>query len=147
MSEDAGTFYDRLDLPGIEPTITGPEVEAYAAGVCDVLRLLNIEICSKGYDPMRIDFGVVEPDTLLNEKFEPEANPNAGRAYNVARSYAFDLWDGGRHHEFKSLEQVVFGIRAECARILSDQRDFDAKTAEWYTKQAGEYDALPKIPA
>lgn len=99
MSEALGTFYDRLTcLAGghnFDDEGSAREIEAFAAGVSEVLAMLGIELCAKGYDPLRID--------------EEE---------KIARSYAFDLWDGGRHHPYESLGQIIEGIRKDAVKEL-----------------------------
>lgn len=84
-------FSRRLD----ENDVTPQEAEAFAEGVVCVLDLLGIETCSKGYDPL-----VIEGD--------------------IAHTYAFDLWDGGRHHQFKRVSDVVKWMKAESARLLEN---------------------------
>ena len=40
----------------------------------------------------------------------------------TAHSYAFDLWDGGRHHEFKSFEQLQDGMLDEFSTELVKEK-------------------------
>jgi hypothetical protein len=75
-------------------------IEGYAAALQDILFVLTGDTdCAKSYDPMTCES-------------------------NVMHSYAFDMKDGGRHHEvsqYKSiedikktlLEQVLYEIKCE----------------------------------
>lgn len=90
MSWDGETFWDRR----AEGKVTRHEVEAYAAALADLELAVKIaDGHCKSYDPMSID--------------------EDGK---VAHSYWFDLWDGGRHHPYESLEQVLVAMLQETAR-------------------------------
>lgn len=123
MSAELGTFYDRLSITVPCGNSTGGdlsprEIEAYATGVAEVLALVGIELCAKSYDPLRID--------------EEE---------KIAHTYAFDLWDGGRHHPYESLEQVVQGIRKEAVENLrEDGIAVNERFAEFLTGELAERD-------
>ena len=63
--------------------LTASEVEAYFQALWDIQLVLGIQDghC-KSYDPLTIDG-------------------------DTAHTYVFDLWDGGRHHHFESLRQLM----------------------------------------
>ena len=54
------------------------------------------DFCGKTYDPL-----FIQGDT--------------------AHSYAFDLWDGGRHHKFETLKQVEDGLVKETIERLQGE--------------------------
>ena len=64
------------------------DVESYAMACWDILQGLDLSDSCKIYDPLTIE----------------------GK---TAHSYVFDLSDGGRHHPFKSLEQLKEDILKE----------------------------------
>lgn len=106
------SFSDRLE----ESKITAHEAEAYAQGVADVLRLIGWDGNSKFYDPLTIDTQT-----------------------KVAHSYAFNLWDGGRHHPYESLEQIVKTIRWEACQWVIDEELLTVGEAEFaYMKERQE---------
>jgi hypothetical protein len=80
MSMQNGTFYERLE----DGVATAREVEAYIAGAYELLLSMGADGHGKSYDPMIVD----------EEKM-------------VAHSYVLNLWDGGRHHDYESLKQIV----------------------------------------
>jgi hypothetical protein len=76
------------DLP-LSPAQKECVVEYLAWQLIELLEAITgSDPCGKTYDPLFIQDG-------------------------TAHSYAFDLWDGGRHHKFESLEQVEEGMRKE----------------------------------
>lgn len=71
-------------------------VEGYAAACWHILLGLGVQDGhSKTYDPMTID--------------------EVGK---VAHSYVFDLWDGGRHHHYENLEQIIEAVKKEAVSSL-----------------------------
>jgi hypothetical protein len=74
-------------------------VEAYAQACWDILLALDIQDghC-KSYDPLTID-----------------------EAEKIAHSYVFDLWDGGRHHKYGSLYQVINAIKEETVKAIKTE--------------------------
>ena len=69
------------DLKDID-TVTALMIEAYALACTDIMYAMTKDSpCAKSYDPMRIE-GM------------------------TAHSYAFDLKDGGRHHDLTEYESV-----------------------------------------
>jgi len=96
------SFHDRRE----DGAITAAEVEAYASACWDILLGLEIQCGhSKSYDPMTID-----------------------ETKKVAHSYVFDLWDGGRHHQYESLEQVWEAVRKETLEAIKEY--FEPTTEE-----------------
>ena len=86
MSES--TFNSRLAYN--EP-ITAAEVEAFACGLYEGLLAAGVEdVGGKSYDPLTID-----------------------EERKVAHSYVFNLWDGGRHHEYKTLRGLAYWLLFE----------------------------------
>lgn len=77
------------------------DVEVYATAIEDVLRAFGLDGSGKSYDPLTIE----------------QITTAKGTRY-IAHSYAFDLWDGGRHHEAESLEQIWKGMLDEAVREL-----------------------------
>ena len=73
--------YEVRDLTDID-TSAAIFIEGYATALADIMRKLSGESpCSKSYDPMMIE-GM------------------------TAHSYAFDMKDGGRHHDLSLYEDV-----------------------------------------
>lgn len=89
-------------------------VEGYANACWDVLLALKVvdDYC-KSYDPMTID-----------------------EYRKVAHSYIFDLWDGGRHHPYKNLEQIKNGVFNETMDdiVKSDRQDLIKAIEDWCEK-------------
>lgn len=79
------------------------DVEVYARAVEDILDAFGMGCSAKTYDPLTIE----------------QITTARGTEY-IAHSYAFDLWDGGRHHHAKSLEQIWTAIRDEAVRSLRE---------------------------
>ena len=77
------------------------DVEVYATALEDVRYHFGLDGSNKSYDPLTIE----------------QITTAKGTRY-VAHSYAFDLWDGGRHHEAESLEQIRAGMLEETVREL-----------------------------
>lgn len=100
------------------------DVEVYARALEDLRHLFGLAKSGKTYDPLTI------------EKIE-----TAGKVRYVAHSYAFDLWDGGRHHEATSLEQIRQGmldeVKSDLDTYFTEQSASDISTA---LEQAGEHD-------
>lgn len=84
------------------------DVEVYARAVEDILAAFGLDGSGKSYDPMTIE----------------QITTSEGTRY-IAHSYAFDLWDGGRHHEAESLEQIWTGVRDEAVRELREHMAAD----------------------
>ena len=77
-----------------ERKLTNKDVEAYAQACWDLLIKLEIsEGGGKMYDPLTIE----------------------GK---TAHSYIFDLWSGGRHHKFNSLEELKDKILEETFNLI-----------------------------
>lgn len=111
--------------------LTAPEVEAYAAGVWDCMLMLGMQDGhGKTYDPLTIE-------TTHVSGREPII---------VAHTYVFDLWDGGRHHECKSLAQLLAGIRWEFAEFAQGGPDgwYDPESSyiAWAKEQAETHGAI-----
>jgi hypothetical protein len=78
-----------------EKLIDERDVESYAQALWDILLELGIQDGhSKSYDPLTIE----------------------GK---IAHTYVFDLEDGGRHHEFKDLEQLRVMMLKETAAAIT----------------------------
>jgi hypothetical protein len=77
------------------------DVEVYATALEDVLAAFGMEGSNKSYDPMTIE----------------QITTSEGTHF-IAHSYAFDLWDGGRHHRAESLEQIRAGMLKEVVAEL-----------------------------
>jgi hypothetical protein len=90
-------------MPIYHDDFTIRDVEVYARAVEDILDGFGIGGSGKSYDPLTIE----QITTANGTKF-------------VAHSYAFDLWDGGRHHYADSLAQIWQGIRDEAVRELKE---------------------------
>ena len=90
-------------------TISKDFVEGYAQACWDILLKLKIQdgYC-KSYDPLTID--------------EKE---------KIAHSYVFDLWNGGRHHKYETLEQVTAAILNEVTEMIKEE-------ALWEEKRSGQ---------
>jgi hypothetical protein len=73
---------------------TDRDVEVYARALYDIRATLYDETHGKSYDPLTIE---------RSERGQ------------IAHSYAFDLWDGGRHHylEGKSNEDLAKAMYEE----------------------------------
>ena len=83
------------DLKDID-TVTALMIEGYALACTDIMYAMTKDSpCAKSYDPMRIE-GM------------------------IAHSYAFNLKDGGRHHDLTEYESV--------GEIL---KDLVKETLEW----------------
>ena len=77
-----------------ERKLTKKDVEAYAEACWDLLIKLEIyDGGGKMYDPLTIE----------------------GK---IAHSYVFDLWTGGRHHPFNSLEELKDKILEETTNSI-----------------------------
>lgn len=85
-------------------------VEIYAQACYDIILKLGIQDghC-KSYDPMTID---------TDNK--------------IAHSYVFDLWDGGRHHPYESLEQIKDSVLEETVKCI--ENEYKLKDDSWITK-------------
>ena len=78
--------------------MTDRELEAYVAGVWDLLLAINAaDSGGKHYDPLTVDGSTLH-------------------------SYVFDLWDGGRHHPVGSLtrEQVAGAFIQEAKQMVAE---------------------------
>lgn len=86
---------------GIPTKVCGEKeyVEGYAQACWDILIGLDIQdgYC-KSYDPLTID---------ENTK--------------VAHSYVFNLWDGGRHHSYENMEQIMRGLEKETLELVKEE--------------------------
>ncbi len=75
-------------------------IEGYAAALQEIMAELTGEnTCAKLYDPMEID------ETFMH-------------------SYAFDMKDGGRHHEladYKDIGEIKEILKKEAVRWIKDQ--------------------------
>lgn len=88
-------------MPIYHDDFTIRDVEVYARALEDLRYEFGLDGSGKSYDPMTIE----QITTAIGTKY-------------IAHSYAFDLWDGGRHHEAESLEQIRQGMILEVVRDL-----------------------------
>lgn len=78
-----------------EKRITSSIVEAYIQGMYDLYIELGGDTHCKIYDPITIEG-------------------------NIAHSYVFEFNDGGRHHSFGKLEDLMEMARKEIARSIKN---------------------------
>jgi hypothetical protein len=93
-------------MPIYHDDFTIRDVEVYATALEDIRYAFDMARSGKSYDPMTIE----------------QITTSEGTRY-IAHSYAFDLWDGGRHHEAESLERIRKGMLDEVVRNLKEHID------------------------
>lgn len=57
------------------------------------------------------------------KSYDPLTLESRSDGTGVAHSYVFDMWDGGRHHEYTTLTQVEEAMVSEVVGTIRDRAD------------------------
>ena len=66
------------------------------------------------------DSGVVTVIGVVNDRIDNIAIGRQDLENKDAHTYVFDLWDGGRHHPYESLQQLEQGLEDDTVKEIQE---------------------------